>query len=83
MPAVRAAYAGETLLEVTTVEILVDRFADDRPEIPVTVFVAHRIDLLEALEMLLDQAVERSFPWSSRTVNPLGALGHDAGQLHK
>jgi len=61
VPTVWTADAGETLLQVAAIEVLVHRLADDRPEVAVFVLVALRIDLLELLVVLLDQAVERSW----------------------
>jgi len=76
VPTVRTADAGEAQFEVTTVEVLVDRLANDRAEVTVPVLVALRIDLLKALEVLLDDAVKGCLPGLARTIDTLGALGH-------
>jgi len=76
VPTVRTADAGETLLQVTAVQVLVDRLADDRPEESVALFVAFGVDLLEAPVVLLDEAIERCLAWAARAVDSLGAFDH-------
>jgi len=79
--AVPAAHPGEALFQVAAAKVLGDRLADDRPEEPVAVLVALRVDLLEALVVLLDKAVERGLARAARSVDALGALDHAGGQV--
>lgn len=81
MAALTAAHPREALPQIAAAEVLVDGFADDRPEEPVMVLVALRVRLLEPLVVLLDETVERGLAGAARTVGAFGALDHAGGQV--
>ena len=79
MSAVRAADAGEAVLEVTALEEAADGFVENRAPVAVLASVTVGVDGAELVKVFADEAMEVGFEGLSWAVDG-GGFGNKAGQ---